>query len=220
MLDVNETLSDLEPLARRFSDLGLPQLAAKLWFTSLLRDGFALTAAGSFEHFASLGEGALRTILAESDVDGDIEAAVSHVMNGFADLNVHPDVPDGARRLKAKGVRLVTLTNGAVTVAERLFARAGIREEFDELLSVDAAGVWKPAPGAYQYAAHTCQTPLKDMMLVAVHPWDIDGASRAGMSTAWINRTASPYPPYFSPPDVTVSRLTDLAAQVTSVAEG
>jgi hypothetical protein len=26
------------------------------------------------------------------------------------------------------------------------------------------------------------------MLLVGVHPWDIDGAGRAGMSGAWINR--------------------------------
>ena len=31
-------------------------------------------------------------------------------------------------------------------------------------------------------------------MLVAVHPWDIDGASRAGLVTAWLNRSGGPYP--------------------------
>ena len=217
VFDVNETLSDMRPLTRRFSDLGLPELAAKIWFASLLRDGFALTATGGFEHFSSLGESALRTILFDSDFDGDTDTAVSHVMAGFAALDVHPDVPDGVRRLAATGIRLITLTNGAATVAEQLFTRAGIRDKFDELLSVDTAGVWKPAPGAYQHAAQSCRTPLDEMMLVAVHPWDIDGASRAGMSTAWINRTESPYPPYFSPPDVTVSRLTDLAGQIPSI---
>lgn len=216
VFDVNETLSDMGPLTRRFADLGLPELAAKVWFASLLRDGFALTAAGDFEHFSALGEDALRTILLDSHTDANVEAAVGHVMAGFADLDVHPDVPDGVRRLAATGVRLVTLTNGAVTVADRLFTRAGIRDEFDDLMSVDSAGIWKPAPGAYQYAAQSCQTSLEDMMLVAVHPWDIHGASQAGMSTAWINRTGSPYPSYFSAPDVTVSRLTELAAQIPS----
>lgn len=31
-------------------------------------------------------------------------------------------------------------------------------------------------------------------MLVAVHPWDVDGAARADMSTACINRTGPRYP--------------------------
>ncbi len=28
------------------------------------------------------------------------------------------------------------------------------------------------------------------MLLVAVHPWNIDGAARAGMATGWVNRAA------------------------------
>lgn len=54
--------------------------------------------------------------------------------------------------------------------------------------------MWKPAREAYAYAARTCRTEPAGMALVAVHPWDIDGAARAGLATAWINRTGVPYP--------------------------
>ncbi|GAC1569542.1 MAG: hypothetical protein NVS3B6_22950 [Pseudarthrobacter sp.] len=47
-------------------------------------------------------------------------------------------------------------------------------------------------------------------MLVAVHPWDIDGASRAGLQTAWINRTGNPYPSFFASPDQTVRTVGEL----------
>lgn len=40
---------------------------------------------------------------------------------------------------------------------------------------------------AYDYAARSCDVPAEQMLLVAVHSWDIDGAARAGMATAWIN---------------------------------
>lgn len=97
-------------------------------------------------------------------------------------------------------------------MAENLFSAAGIREEFEALLSVEDAGVWKPARGAYEHAARVCGTDLGDMLLVAVHPWDIDGAGRAGMPTAWVDRAGTTYPDYFSPPTFTVAGLTDLAA--------
>jgi FMN phosphatase YigB (HAD superfamily) len=42
VFDVNETLSDMAPMARRFADVGAPELLAQVWFASLLRDGFAL----------------------------------------------------------------------------------------------------------------------------------------------------------------------------------
>ncbi|SDY04415.1 2-haloacid dehalogenase [Modestobacter sp. DSM 44400] len=214
VFDVNETLSDMSPMAQRFSDVGAPEHLAKLWFATLLRDGFALTAAGAQPTFAQLGVDALHTVLAGVDLDRDLDASVDHVMEGFSQLDVHPDVVDGIRALRGSGRRLVTLTNGSTQVSERLFSAAGIRDEFEALLSVDDAGMWKPARGSYEYAARTCDVPLSDMLLVAVHPWDIDGAARAGMSTAWINRTGGSYPDSFTAPELTATGLTDLATQL------
>lgn len=214
VFDVNETLSDMAPMATRFADIGAPESAAKLWFASLLRDGFALTAAGSTETFARLAEGALRTVLAGLPWTGDADAAVEHVLAGFAELDVHPDVPEGVRALRRLGLRVVTLTNGSTQVADRLLSAAGLRGEFEQLLSVEAAGRWKPAAGAYAYAARTCDVSAERLLLVAVHPWDIDGAARAGLATAWLNRGGVPYPAYFTRPAHTVSALPELAEQL------
>ncbi len=211
VFDVNETLSDLTPMGQRFTEVGAPEWAAKVWFASLLRDGFALAAARASERFSTLGEGALRDVLAGLPLNCDPDAAVEHVMSGFLDLPVHPDVPDGVRALAAAGARLVTLTNGSTEIAERLLAAAGIRDHLERLLSVEDAGVWKPAPGAYEHAWRSCSVEPADMLLVAVHPWDIDGARRAGMRTAWVNRRARPYPGYFLAPDHCVASLSELA---------
>jgi 2-haloacid dehalogenase len=40
VFDVNETLSDMAPLAGRFAEVGAPGLLARVWFAALLRDGF------------------------------------------------------------------------------------------------------------------------------------------------------------------------------------
>ena len=51
-------------------------------------------------------------------------------------------------------------------------------------------------------------------MLVAVHPWDTDGARRAGLASAWVNRVGGPYPAYFLTPSLDVVSLLDLALQL------
>jgi 2-haloacid dehalogenase len=214
VFDVNETLSDMSPMAQRFEDIGAPAQLAKLWFATLLRDGFALTAAGASRPFADLGADALRTVLHGAALDRDVDAAVDHVMSGFTELAVHPDVPDGVRALRASGRRLVTLTNGSTGVSEKLLGDAGIREEFEALLSVEDAGAWKPARAAYEYAARACGTDPADMLLVAVHPWDIDGAARAGLATAWIDRAGTPYPDSFTAPTLRATGITGLADQL------
>jgi 2-haloacid dehalogenase len=212
VFDVNETLSDLSPMADRFAEVGAPGHLARTWFAGVLRDGFALTAVRASTSFASIASDGLRGLFHGLPLDRGTDEAVEHVMGGFKGLEVHPDVADGVRALRDLEIRLVTLSNGSASVAEALLERAGVRDVFERLLSVEGAGIWKPAPGAYSYALHECGVGPMDAMLVAVHPWDIDGASRAGLGTAWVNRTGGPYPDHFEKPDVRPTSLMDLAA--------
>src|SRR5665647_1893539 len=131
VFDVNETLSDMSPLAARFEDVGAPAHLAQIWFAELLRDGFALTVSGVAEPFARLGGEMLRVRLDDQDLD------------------LHPDVAEGLNALANLGIRLVTLSNGSAQLAQRLLDGAGVRHLFDRLLSVEEAGIWKPASGAY-----------------------------------------------------------------------
>ena len=211
VFDVNETLSDLAPLSQRFRAVGAPEHLAALWFTSVLRDGFALAAAGTSESFADIAAALLRVQLPESELNRSLPDAVAYVMDGFGELSVHPDVVEAVRALADAGIRLVTLSNGATAVAERLLTAAGIVGSFERLLSVEDAGVWKPARQAYHYAVGHCGVAAEATMLVAVHPWDIDGARRAGLRTAWINRAGASYPAHLLPAEVVASSLVSLA---------
>ncbi len=210
VLDVNETLTDMAPLAQRFAQVGAPEHLAKTWFASVLRDGFGLAAAGAFAPFADVASSVLRAVLTEAQVE-NVDGGVGHVMAGLRELGVHDDVPDGVRALRSAGLRVVALTNGSVDVSRAVFDRAGISGDFQRLLSVEDAGVWKPGRGAYEYAARTCGVAMAEMLLVAVHPWDIDGAARAGLATAWLDRSRAPYPEYATAPDFTAASLSELA---------
>ena len=214
VFDVNETLSDMAPIADRFADVGAPPHLAALWFAALLRDAFALTAAGGGERFATFAADGVRSVLHGVECNRSLDEAVRHVLDGFQGLPVHPDVPDGVRALRAGGHRLVTLSNGGTAVAEGLLSRAGLRDEFERVLSVEQAGVWKPAPGSYAYAARECGVEPAQMLLVAVHPWDVDGAIRAGLAGCWLNRTGAPYPSYCREPTYTVASLPELADRI------
>jgi len=214
IFDVNETLSDMAPMARRFETVGAPAHLAQVWFAALLRDGFALTAARENPPFAVLAGEGLRTVLAGSSLDRPIEEAVEHVMAGFAELAVHPDVARGIQSLAELGIRQVTLSNGSASIARRLLSEAGLDGAFEAFLSVEQAGIWKPAPAAYAYALEACRIEPMDAMLVAVHPWDTDGASRAGLASAWINRSGGRYPAYFRPPDLEAASLPELAERL------
>ncbi len=207
VFDVNETLSDLSPLAARFVAVGAPASAASLWFASVLRDGFALSVAGIRPNFLEVAREVLTAQLSIASLDRPVDDAVAHVLGGFSELPVHADVGPGVHALAGAGFRMVTLTNGTTAVAERLLGDAGLLESLERLLSVDDAPAWKPSHLAYEYAAKECGVRPEEMVLVATHPWDVDGAIRAGLGAVWVDRHEGHYPQVFSPPTHTVSGL-------------
>jgi 2-haloacid dehalogenase len=215
VLDVNETLSDLSPLRDTFAGLGAPPETAATWFAATLRDGFALTVTGPRPSFVELAADNTRTLLAP--YTHDVDAAAEQVIETFRSLTVHPDVAEGLQDLRTLHRRVVTLSNGAATVADGLLTRSGIRDLVEQVLTVDDAPRWKPAPEAYRYAAEACGVPVEDCLMVAVHPWDLHGASRAGMAIAWLNRGDAPYPRSFAAPDIEAESMVDLAAQLGAV---
>jgi len=216
VFDVNETLSDMSPMGDRFSEVGAPAALARLWFATLLRDGFALAASGDNGYFSAIGADALRGLLTGEALNCPLDEAVEHVMGGMNGLGVHPDVRGGINALAAAGFRLMTLSNGPAQIAEELFREAGIWDEFELLLSVEDAAAWKPSRASYEYAAAASGAEPAGMLLVAVHPWDIHGAARAGLRTAWLNRTGGSYPGYFEAPEITVAALTELPAALAA----
>lgn len=215
VFDVNETLSDLRPLGDAFVAVGAPGHLVDHWFSSVLRDGFALSLAGTCPDFAELGRSVLAGLLAGHPLRIEADAAVEEIMKAFARLPVHPDVADGIRALRGGGLQVCTLSNGGTAFADAMLTSAGVRDLVDPLLSVRDAGAWKPLPRAYQYAARATGVDARDLLLVAVHPWDCDGALRAGLRAAWINRTGAPYPPIFGTPDYTAGSIIELAEQLT-----
>jgi 2-haloacid dehalogenase len=210
IFDVNETLSDMSGLADRFADVGLPHQVATTWFAGLLLDGFALTVTGENPEFAQVASESLRGLLHTHDVP-DVEGGLELIMDAFLELPPHPDVVEAVELLSDVGIRLVTLSNGATAVAETLLRRSGVRDRFERLLSVHDAPAWKPAATAYRYALDVCHAEDHDSMLVAVHPWDVHGAHRAGLRTAFINRAGGRYPSFFAQPDVQARSLVQLA---------
>ncbi len=200
VLDVNGTLFSMDPIARRLSDVGLDgQL--DVWFARILRDGFAAAAAGGFAAFADLARHHLHVLLEAQGAEAPDET-FEHVLGGFEQVVAHPDVEPGLQRLADAGVAVATMTNGTVDITRRFLDRAGLAPLVAATHDVAMAGQWKPAPRAYRFVLDHHDVEPQHAVMIAVHPWDIQGASAAGMTPAWINRDSALYPDPFTTPDV------------------
>ena len=218
VLDVNETLTDMEPLRDGFEAAGLPRHTLEEWFAAVLRDGFALTAVGAYATFRDLAAELLTAQLVAAGIE-PTEETVGNVLSGFTRLPLHPDVAPGLRRIHEAGVRIVTLTNGAAAMSENVFRDGGILPLLEHRLDVSVPQRWKPHPDAYTYAAEVCGVPVERMALAAVHPWDIDGARRAGLQGYYVDRRKTPYPQAFLSPDLVAADFEELAETLQAKAK-
>lgn len=213
LFDVNETLFGLDPVRHRFDRSGLGSDLVDAWFASVLRDGFAVALTDGFAPFPDIAAHHLRRLAVGRGLDDPVDVA-EHVIAGFDEVRLHDDVVPALRRLRDAGVRAATLTNGSVAITRGALERGGALDLVDTTLEVGDAGVWKPAAGAYRWAAARLGVAVDEVTLVAVHPWDVHGAVHAGAGGAWCNRDGERWPDFLTPPPV---EGPDLAAVVTTL---
>lgn len=199
--DVNETLTDLGPVADALTALGFGPDAPRWWFAVLLRDGMALAASSGHAGFADLAAVALDELAAASERELPADA-VDRLIEAMARVPVRPDVAPALDRLAAAGVAAFALTNGGAAYARGVLHAGGVADRLVDVLSVDAVGHWKPRPEPYRWAAEVAGVAAERLALVAVHPWDVHGAASAGLVTGWVDRTGRSYPSVFAPPSV------------------
>ncbi len=202
VFDVVETMFSLGPVNAALEEAGGGPRAGELFFARLLRDGFALAAAGGQRAFRDVAAGAVDFVIPDASSDQR-----ERVLGAFGHLPVQPDVEPALERLRSEGVRIAVLTNGGVGQTSSLLERAGLDRFMEQVLSVEGAGRWKPAPEPYRYAARSLGVAPDALGLVAVHGWDVHGARQAGLVTGWASRLEGDFPETFDPPDVSAPDL-------------
>jgi 2-haloacid dehalogenase len=136
---------------------------------------------GSFDelHLATLGD-----LLAERGLDLS-DAARGRLVNAWHRLDPWPDVRPGLEALRARHVT-AALSNGHVALLVDLARHGDLR--FDCVLSAELAHAYKPAPEVYRTAARLLDVQPGELMMVAAHTWDLQGAREAGLRTAFVDR--------------------------------
>jgi 2-haloacid dehalogenase len=187
VFDVNETLLDIDCLEPLFADIFGTPGRMREWFAQVILYSQALTLAGRYVPFGTLGGGVLR-MLGELYAIPVMEQHVRRLGTLMAAMPVHPDVSAGLAELKNAGFAIVTLTNSPKGEAPDALERAGLGPMFDHRFTVDTVHRFKPAPATYQLVQDTMGTTPDTTWLVAAHSWDTIGAQAFGWKAALITR--------------------------------
>ena len=142
----------------------------------------------------------------------DVEATrdeIKDFMVAWQSLTPFPEVVAGLERLKTR-FKLVALSNGEPDFLAHL-VKNRIKWDFDDVISVQVVGAFKPHPGVYRRAAHILGLEIGECLMVSANSFDVMGARACGMRGAFVNRYALPYEDSPHVPDVRVTNFTELA---------
>ncbi len=189
IFDVNETLLDLVGMNASIAKaLGDRDDLLPLWFSTMLHYSLVENAVGNYRGFADIGIDSLTMIakavglqLSEAEARGAIEGPLES-------LQPHPDVLPALDALSNEDYRLVCLTNSSKRSLEAQLHRSGLAKFFECQFSVERVKKYKPHPEPYQMVLKDVGVQPHEALMVAAHAWDLMGAKKVGMHTAFIAR--------------------------------
>jgi len=213
--DVVETTFSLESLRPRLSAQGIPGASLETWFARILRDAFALAVTDTYAGFRDIAAATLAEVAREHGRELG-KAGLDAVLDGFGQLDPHPDAAEAFRTLRRADVRIAALSNGAAETTQAILERSGLASEVERVISVAEIRQWKPRRGIYLHAAEVLGVRPAELALVATHAWDVHGAKCAGLLTGFVARGQS-FPATMAAPDIIGQSLVDIARGIAAM---
>ena len=142
-------------------------------------------------------------------------ARKSALLERYRSLPAFPDVVPALDALRDTGARLLAFSNGVPQSVHDVLANAGIRDRFEDIVSVDEVKSFKPDPVVYLHYVRRACAECRECWLVSANPFDVIGAIAAGMQAVWLQRDpAIPFDPWELQPTAVIPDLSRLPSAV------
>jgi 2-haloacid dehalogenase len=222
VFDAYGTLFDAAGAARAaFAEPGRDRIAhlwpalARDWRQKQLEYSWHRAIAGPHADFWRVTQDGLDWAL-EANALGEEEGLRARLLELYAELPAFPEVPSVLSELRALGLATAILSNGTPSMLESAVRAAGLEGLLDALLSVEAAGIFKPARAVYDLVGARFGAAADEVLFASANGWDAAGAAGYGFVTAWINRAKAPVDKLAARPRHVLADLTPLPALARS----
>lgn len=159
----------------------------KMWRGKQFEYGYLRSITGSHKDFFLVTEDALVYTAHAMGLELSAENR-RKLLDAYLHLEIWPDAAAALRKLKASGVKIITIANLSQRMLRSNADGAGITDLFDELLSTEVNATYKPDPRAYALGMSRLNLRKDDILFAAFGGWDAYGAKHFGYHTYWVNR--------------------------------
>ena len=190
---------------------GKGQALSQLWRSKQLEYSWLRSLTGRYVDFDQVTADALRHACHALGL-AYAEPVREELNRAYRTLQPFEDAPAALRALDAMTPRprLAILSNGAPDMLNAVVEHNHLDSMLDEVLSVDAVGIYKPDPRVYQLAADRLRIAAGRMGFVSSNGWDAAGAKAFGFTVFWVNRANGPLEELGVAPDHVLTSLSEL----------
>ncbi len=182
---------------------------AKAWRSKQFEYGYLRSIVNRHADFFKVTEDALVYTARAMKLDLTPDKRAS-LLDAYLNLEPWPDAAGSLRKLRAAGVKVITVSNFSHKMLKANADRAKITDLFDHLLSTEVNGTYKPEPRAYALGMERLKLEKDEILFAAFGGWDAYGAKSFGFTTYWVNRFDLPMEETDAKPDATSNDMEGL----------
>ena len=180
---------------------------ANYWRTTQLEYTWLRSLMRRHKDFWQITEDSLDKSMNFYNIDNSMR---SELLNLYKVLSPFTEVRDTLKKLKQSNYKLAILSNGTPDLLNELVVSNGLKDIFDDIFSVEEAGIFKPDSKVYDLPINKYNIEKNEILFLSANTWDVSGAGNYGYNTVWVNRNNNIFDKLDFEPNQQISNLSEL----------
>ena len=158
---------------------------ANYWRTTQLEYTWLRSLMNRHKDFWQVTEDSLDKSMKVFEIDSSMR---NELLDLYKKLSTFPEVKEVLNNLKKKDYKLAILSNGTPALLNELVTSNNLDNIFDEIFSIEEAGIYKPNSKVYDLPIKKYQIQKYEVAFLSSNTWDVSGGGNYGYSAIWVNR--------------------------------
>ena len=180
---------------------------ANFWRTTQLEYTWLRSMMSRHKNFWQITEDSLDKSMKKFKIQNNMR---SELLDLYKILSPYPEVKETIKLLREKDYKLSILSNGTPSLLEELVNRNNLNDIFDDIFSVEEAGIFKPDSKVYDLPINKYNIEKNEVLFLSANTWDVSGAGNYGYNTVWVNRNNNIFDKLDFEPNQQISNLSEL----------
>ncbi len=128
----------------------------------------------------------------------------------YKKLSPYPELNTCLNDLKKKNIKTCILSNGSPSLLDELTTHAGVKNLFDDIISIEEVGVYKPDPKVYELVTKKYNCKANEVCFMSSNTWDVVGGGVFGYQSVWVDRFNKTFDKLDYQPKIIIKDLSQL----------